>query len=373
MRIGIDALPLAGEKSGVGYYTEQLIRALERIEDKNEYTLFSTRDFDSPFSDPGRFRKRIMPHVWGYAWMQVGQPFQIAKERLDLYHGPNFVVPLVAPCPTVITIHDLSSFILRKTHKWTNNMIQRVLVPPSARRSRAIIAVSEATRNDVVRIMGINEAKIHVIPEAVDEIFSPVVDNEIRSRVLRNLGLPKKFILFVGTLEPRKNIPALLEAYAHLIRNADIEHQLVLAGGQGWGGESIHQKVRSLGIEANVKFTGYVAREDLPALYSMADSFVYPSLYEGFGLPPLEAMACGTPIIVSDGSSLSSVVAEAGIRVDPKDISALAQAMRRVLLDERLREDLIEKGMERIKCFSWEATARETLALYQEVASSKRS
>ncbi|MBW2308153.1 MAG: glycosyltransferase family 4 protein [Deltaproteobacteria bacterium] len=371
MRIGMDALPLSGEKSGVGYYTEQLLRALERVEGKNEYVLFSTRDFDSPFSDSSRFRKRIAPLLLGYAWMQVGQPVQIAKERLDLYHGPNFVVPLAAPCPTVITIHDLSSFILRKTHKWTNNLIQRVLVPPSARRSRLIIAVSDATRSDVVRILGIHEEKIRVIPEAVDGIFSPVADNESRRRVMRRLGLPEKFILFVGTLEPRKNIPTLLEAFAYLIRRGDIKHQLVLAGVQGWGGRSIQKKVRFLGIEERVKFTGYVAREDLPMLYSMADSFVYPSLYEGFGLPPLEAMACGTPVIVSDGSALSSVVAEAGIRVDPNDVHGLAQAMRNVLMDKRLRSDLIKRGMERVKCFSWDATARETLALYEEAAFSR--
>ena len=369
MRIGIDAQPLTKEKSGVGYYTEQLIRALEIVEGKNEYVLFSTRDFASPFSDSTRFHKRITPHVWGYAWMQIGQPIQISREGLDLYHGPNFVAPLAAPCPTVITIHDLSSFIMRESHRWMNNIIQRVLVPSSARRSRAIIAVSETTRNDVVRILSIPVQKIRVIPEAVDGIFEPVADNEARSRVLSKFGLPQKYILFVGTLEPRKNIPSLLEAYARLIHSGDIEHRLVLAGGKGWGGDAIYQKMRSLKIEAQVIFTGYVAREDMPALYSMADLFVYPSLYEGFGLPPLEAMACGTPTIVSDGSSLSSVVADAGLKVDPLDVSGLAEALRRVLLDKGLRRDLIKRGKKRVKCYSWEAAARETLALYQEVVS----
>jgi glycosyltransferase involved in cell wall biosynthesis len=369
--IGIDAQPLAREKSGVGYYTEQLIRALEMVDGQNEYVLFSTNDFDPPFSDSTRFRKRITPYVWSYAWMQVGQPFQILKERLDLYHGPNFVAPLAAPCPTLITIHDLSSFIMREKHRWMNNLIQRLLVPSSARRSRAIIAVSEATRNDIMRILGIPAHKIRVIPEGVEGIFEPVTDDESRNHIRCKLGLPQKYILFVGTLEPRKNIPTLLEAYARLIRSGDTEHRLVLAGGHGWGSDAIPQKMRSLGIEANVKFTGYVAREDMSALYSMADLFVYPSLYEGFGLPPLEAMACGTPTIVSDGSSLSSVVADAGLRVDPLDIAGLAEAMRRVLLDETLRRDLIEKGKKRAKCYSWETTARETLALYQEVVSAR--
>jgi len=369
VRIGIDAQPLGGEKSGVGYYTEQLIRALEIVERKNEYVLFSTRDFDLPLSDATRFRKRITPYVWGYAWMQVGQPVQILRERLDVYHGPNFVVPLAAPCPTVVTVHDLSSFIMREKHRWMNNVIQRVLVPPSARRSRAIIAVSETTRNDVVRILGVPERKIRVIPEAVDRIFEPVEDNVSRDRVLRKLGLPQKYILFLGTLEPRKNIPTLMEAYARLIHSGDIDHWLVLAGGQGWGGDAIQQKMRSLGIEAHVKFTGYVDREDMPALYSMADVFVYPSLYEGFGLPPLEAMACGIPTIVSDGSSLNSVVADAGLKIDPLNVSSLADAMRRVLFDQSLRRELVHRGKKRVQCYSWEATARETLALYQEVVS----
>jgi len=369
VRIGIDAQPLSREKSGVGYYTEQLIRALEMVEGRNEYVLFSDRDFDAPFSDASRFHKRITPYIWGYAWMQVGQPVQISRERLDLYHGPNFVAPLAAPCPTVITIHDLSSFVMRKNHRLMNNIVQRVLLPPSARRSRAVIAVSEATRDDAARILGVPPGKIRVIPEAVDEIFKPVEDGAERSRVSRKLGLPKKYILFVGTLEPRKNVPTLLEAYERLIRAGDIEHGLVLAGGRGWGGDVIARKIRSLGLEAHVKLTGYVAREDMPALYSMADLFVYPSLYEGFGLPPLEAMACGTPAVVSDGSSLKSVVADGGLRVDPTNVSGLAEAVRRVLVDENLRKDLIERGMKRARCFSWAAAARETLALYQEVVS----
>lgn len=241
----------------------------------------------------------------------------------------------------------------------------KFLFPRTLKTADRIIAVSNSTKRDLINYFNIPEEKIKVILEAADEKFKLLNKEEI-NEVKQKYNLNFPFILYVGTLEARKNIPTLIKAF-YKIKKKNIEHKLVIAGKKGWKYKEIFETIDKLDLQNDVVFTGYVSDEDLPALYNAADLFVYPSIYEGFGLPPLEAMACGTPVITSNTSSLPEVVGDAGIMVDPCDVDGLTQTMCDVLTNDGLREDMIKKGLERAKMFTWEKCARETLKVYEEV------
>ncbi|HUV05756.1 MAG TPA: glycosyltransferase family 1 protein, partial [Armatimonadota bacterium] len=242
----------------------------------------------------------------------------------------------------------------------------------AVKKADAIIAISESTKRDIVELLGAPEHKIYTTLLGVDPPYRPVSD-ERKERVAREHGLGHSTILYLGTLEPRKNIPALLAAFSQARKSSPAKDcTLVLAGGKGWFFNQTFKLVEDLGLKESVRFTGYVPAEDLPALYSAATVFVYPSLHEGFGLPPLEAMACGTPVITSNASSLPEVVGDAGIMVDPYNVEELAGAILRVLCDPDLRQEMSAKGLERAKKFSWEETARQTLKVYERVHNETR-
>jgi glycosyltransferase involved in cell wall biosynthesis len=241
------------------------------------------------------------------------------------------------------------------------------MMPRFLRAADAVIAVSECTKRDAIRFYRIPEEKITVIYEGVNPRFRPASPEAIAA-VRARYGLPERFILYVGTIEPRKNLTTLLEAFHHLLATYDL--RLVIVGKKGWLYERFFRRLRELGLENRVLFTGYVPDEDLPAIYSAADLFVFPSLYEGFGLPVLEAMACGTPVICSNTSSLPEVAGDAALLVDPTDARALTGAMEQVLTNERLWATLRAKGMERARGFTWEKAAYRTWEVYQQVISS---
>jgi glycosyltransferase involved in cell wall biosynthesis len=244
-------------------------------------------------------------------------------------------------------------------------------MPRFLRRAAAIIAVSENTRRDVTRLMGIPAEKIVVIHEGVNPAYHGAIAAGEVARVRQKYHLPARYLLFLGTLEPRKNIGVLLEAYHALLARDDSVPRLVVAGRKGWLFEPVFQKVEALGLGERVSFTDWVPEADTPALVAGAEVFVYPSLYEGFGLPPLEAMACGTPVITSTASSLPEVVGDGGLLVDPHDAAGLAQALERLLADDALRADLRGRALARARQFTWEAAARQTLAVYAQVLSAE--
>jgi len=297
-------------------------------------------------------------------WEQALLPWHLLKEKIDLLHSLAFVLPLWCPRPGVATIYDLSFVLYPEGLSPWRRLYLRSLTPPSARRAKKIIVLAESTKEDLVRLWGIPREKIRVIPCGVDPTFRPLVQGQVLSDFRRHRGLPERFILFVGTLEPRKNVTVLLEAYAQL--KGEVPHSLVLVGAKGWRGEEVLAQIERSGLSDKVLFVGYVEPRELPLWYNAADLFVFPSLYEGFGLPPLEAMACGTPVIASHTSSLPEVVGEAGVLVDPRSPEGMAEAMGRVLGNGELREDMRRKGLERAKGFSWPQAARETALVYQE-------
>jgi glycosyltransferase involved in cell wall biosynthesis len=261
----------------------------------------------------------------------------------------------------VVTIHDLSFLFFPHSFRSLRRSYLRVFARMSVRRARRVIAVSESTRRDLVEIYGISPAKIDVVHNGVDASFRPLPADQVAA-FRQQRGLPDRFVLFVGTLEPRKNIVRLIEAYARLPKERP---PLLLVGGKGWFYDEIFGRVAALDLTGEVHFAGFVPAEDLPFWYNAADLFVYPSMYEGFGLPPLEAMACGTAVITSTASSLPEVVGKAGQLVDPTDTDALTATMEQVLGDRDLQQQMQAAGLVQARSFSWEKAARQTVDSYR--------
>jgi len=280
---------------------------------------------------------------------------------VDLIHGVAFVGPIIAARPFVVTVHDLSFLFYPQGFRALNRIYLRVFTQLSVRRARRVIAVSESTKRDLVQTYRLSPGKVDVVHNGVDSSFRPLPAAQVAAFRVEH-GLPESFILFVGTLEPRKNVTRLIEAYA---RMPGAKPPLLLVGGKGWLYDDLFACREALNLTDQVHFVGYVPAEDLPLWYNAAKLFVYPSLYEGFGLPPLEAMACGTPVITSATSSLPEVVGTAGLLVDPTDVEALAAAMQRVLSDKDLQAEMQRAGLEQASAFSWRRTALQTAGSYR--------
>jgi len=266
----------------------------------------------------------------------------------------------------VVTIHDLSIFTQSHTHEAASVKRGKRTMPIMARRARMIIAPSEWTRREVIEKFRVSSEKVRVIYEAAREGMTPLPP-QLCQRVLDKYRIQGPYLLYVGTIEPRKNLLTLIRAYDDLLRTTTLRPQLVLAGGRGWLCDEVYKLVEDLKLQDQVHFTGYVEDADLPALYSAAEAFLYPSLYEGFRLPPLEAMACGVPVITSDASSLPEVLGKAGLTHAPTDTRALTAAITKLLGDETMREHFKREGSKQAAKFSWERAARETQAVYDEV------
>jgi glycosyltransferase involved in cell wall biosynthesis len=294
-------------------------------------------------------------------WEQLVQPFVLWQEKIDLIHSLAFVTPLVSPCPSVVTIYDLSFLIFPQGFKYSKRLYLSLLTRLSARKARRIITISESTKRDTVRLLEVSSEKIDVVYCGVDKVFHPLPEREVAS-FRQKRGLSERIILFVGTIEPRKNVVRLVEAYSRL---RDRQVKLVIGGAKGWLYQEVFTRVEELELTGDVLFPGYIPPEELPLWYNAAELFVYPSLYEGFGLPPLEAMACGTPVITSNVSALPEVIGRAGLAVDPMDSKGLAEAMNQVLGDGALSQSMREQGLARAGCFSWAKAARETVEVYR--------
>ena len=367
IHIGLNAhlLSLAQTYRGAGihWYIYNLLLNLAHVDQENQYTVFlSDRSF--PPNSGLTLRTSWLPTTQPLVrigWEQWVQPFVLWEEKVDLLHSLAFVTPLLSPCPSVITIYDLSFIIFPQGFKYSKRLYLTLLTRPSARKARRIITISESTKRDTIRLLGVSSEKVDVVYCGVDKAFHPLPEREIAS-FRQKRGLPERIILFVGTIEPRKNVTRLIEAYSHL-RGERVK--LVIGGARGWLYEEIFARVEELNLTDEVLFPGYIPPDELPLWYNAAELFVYPSLYEGFGLPPLEAMACGTPVITSNVSSLPEVVGEAGLTVNPMDSKGLAEAMNQVLCDEALRQSMRERGLARAGRFSWARAARETVGVYR--------
>ncbi len=382
MHVVIDARYVSRLQSGVGHYTEHLIGGLASIDRQNRYTclvLKDAPDLPIPEADVPRFarwptRVSFENHLSGDLWLLAYLPLRLRRLATDVYHGPAVFLPLVKlGYRTVVTIHDLVSFLFPRTVPRKYALYMRLMTRLAVRSADRIIAVSGATRDDLTRVLRVPDDKVTVIHEAVAPQFAIPWDAGAVEAVLRRYGIRRPYCLFVGNLEPRKNLSRLVEAFG-LLRTRDLRGpegamapQLVLAGGRGWLYNGIFSDLATRRGIAEIVFTGHVPAADLPALYAAAACFVFPSLYEGFGLPVLEAMAAGTPVVASRVGAIPEVAGDAALLVDARRPVELAEAIAAVLTDRALRARLITRGRARARLFNWEAVARQTLAVYEAV------
>jgi glycosyltransferase involved in cell wall biosynthesis len=371
MNVTIDVSPAVHQRAGLGRYVGELVNALQGI--AGEELHLSAFFTEARSARPGgairalpQYSSRLGYKPWRLAAMASSfsrVPFDGYYGKPDLVHATDHLLPHVRAA-SVFTLHDLIFEIYPEHHKRYNYTFLKLMMPRFLRAADQIIAVSQHTRADAVRIYGIPGEKITVIYEGVDPHYRLTRDPTTLAAVRVRYSLPEQFILHVGTIEPRKNLGRLLDAVAALKREFP-GLKLVLVGKKGWLYDSFFQKLAQSGLESEVLFPGFVAEEDLPLVYQLATVFAFPSVYEGFGLPPLEAMACGVPVVCSNASSLPEVVGGGGLMVDPHDTSALTAALRRVLADEPLRQELSGRGVEQAARFSWDRAARETLDVYR--------
>ncbi len=363
------AIPMA--KSGVGFYVLNLLNALAKMDSDDTYYIYTKKEDQSLVAHNACFN--IIPcstnnRLLRLGWEQIFLPRYIAQHKLDVFHSPHYTVPFRSKVPTVATFHDMTFFTHPEVHEKSKVLFFRQMIPLAAEQANAVIAVSQSTKRDMVRLLDVPESKIHVVYEGIDSSqYRPVEQDQRMNQIKMEYNLPDQFIFFVGTLEPRKNIDGTIRAFKQVCDEIGRQYGLVVTGAKGWNYHSLFTLVQELGLEENVTFTGYVREEDLPYLFSTASVFVYPSFYEGFGIPPLEAMACGTPVVASNVSSLPEVIGDAGLLVDPTKDNEIAEAVLQILTSEDLSKKLSTAGLARAQLFSWQKAARETIEVYESV------
>lgn len=367
MRIGIDARPIQGRFTGDCTYWRGLIEGLSRLDTDDEYFLYLDARLPKPkIPESKAFRVRFLRALNWRIWSILAFPKALREDRIQVAHV-QYTIPPAMPCRTITTIHDVSFKRHPEFFKLKDRFILDMGVERAAKHAARILAVSEYTRKELLALYNISPAKVTLVYSGVDKQFKPMDRVIAADFVGETYGVHAPFVLTVGVIQPRKNLPKLLEAFASLKKIWQSEHVLVVVGKRGWLETSLERRIEQLGLTGDVILTGYVPHEHLPSLYNAADAFVYPSVYEGFGLPPLEAMACGTPIITGNFSSLPEVVGEAGIMVDPHDADAFADAMMNVLSSRSLQGEMYSQGIEQAKKFSWDEMARQVSVIYREV------
>jgi len=374
MRIALDGLPLTAPKSGVGHYTNELAHVLAVTEPAISFEITYPSTYppltlaagdDNPAPPANLKFVRVPVGLLGRHWWSIGLPGYIRREKLDLFHGTNYDVPLRHHCATVLTIHDLSQLLHPETHPRRSVNRARRRLPLMARTADAIIVPTETVRREVLEHFKLSAGEVFAIPEAARRSFRPLPSSETAA-VRKRLGAGENFILAVGTLEPRKNLLVLITAFEEVAgAQPASDLQLVIAGGRGWLSGPFFEALENSPVRSRILLTDYLQDEDLRALYSSCRAFVYPSIYEGFGLPPLEAMACGAPVIASRIPTLLETLDDAAHFFDPQNSEQLGRAIIEVTTNQDLRQRLMRAGLERVSRFSWERTAQLTVEIYQ--------
>jgi glycosyltransferase involved in cell wall biosynthesis len=373
MRVCIDISPAAHRKAGLGRHARELAERAHRLDPANEYSVFtyqpSSGQVPASLAHLPLLSVPLAAKPWRMSVLLAHYariPMDGLFPGVDLFHGTDHLLPRFRRIRSVFTLHDLIPLLFPEFHLPLNRWFLNLMFPKFLSHADAIAAVSECTKRDAMRIYGVPEEKITIIYNGVDARFQPVHDADALRRARAAYSLPEAYILYVGTIEPRKNLTRLLEAYRAL-RQAGYPHKLVIVGAKGWLYQPVFDKMAELGLESEVILPGYIADEDLPAVYTGSSLFVFPSLYEGFGIPPLEAMACGVPTLVSDTSSLPEVVGDAALQVSPTDVAAIRAGMERILTDPALARDLAARGPQRARLFTWEKAAEQLVALYRRL------
>ncbi|MFH1903475.1 MAG: glycosyltransferase family 1 protein [Candidatus Omnitrophota bacterium] len=374
MRIAISAV-MDTAKSGAWQVTKNIIKNLKTIDIKNDYLIFVEKGYQDDFGElPDRFtilRTSITASqpIRNIFWHAFVLPFLLIKYRVDILHLPwHSAALLIKTRPVVLTIHDLTEYRLKSHYNKLRTFYRKMMLPISSRLADRIIAVSNYTRDEIIRYLRIDRRKVEVIYSAVSCCLEPVNKIAAAEYLKDRYGIDARFILYVGQIQhPNKNLVRLLHAYHKVKTKYAFPHKLVLVGRQHPGAGPVYQTVKDLNLNDSVIFTGYVSDEELPYFYSTADLFVYLSFFEGFGIPPLEALSFGTPVIASRSSALPEVVGDAGILVDPLNEQEITESIRRLISDPTLREQLRDKGLKRAQLFSWEISAQKVLKLYQDI------
>jgi glycosyltransferase involved in cell wall biosynthesis len=383
MRIAIDIVPLMKLKTGIACYIENLISQFIKIAPENDYYLCDMLWGQRFYNLIGR--KENLPNMIGFLenMSRIAFPLQITAriaftcyakmireavrvEEMDLFFGPSFKGIFRKDLKTVVTIHDMS-------HEYYPEAVNQIILsalkkelPKTAQSAHAIIAGSQNTKKDILKFLNIPDNKVKVIYHGVDKQFRPINDKELLDVIKKKYDLPRRFILYIGAIQPRKNISGIIRAYGVLRKDPSFEHHLVMAGGVGWKNKDIYRLVEELGLKNQIKFLSYIEDTDLPAIYNLSEAFVFPSFYEGFGFPVLEAMACGVPVVTSNVSSLPEIGGDAVVYVNPHSVEEIADAVRMALSDEALRNRCTLKGLERARLFTWEKCGNETLKTFEE-------
>jgi glycosyltransferase involved in cell wall biosynthesis len=369
MHVGLNAqlLSLAENYRGAGisWYIYNLLRQLPRIDPSNRFSVFlNERQYVDERVDLHYTRWPAQQPLARIVWEQLILPAQLRRQKVDLIHAMAFAGPLLFNGPMVVTVYDLSFLRFPRAFRPWNRWYLSQFTRWSAHRARHVIAISESTRQDVINFLGMPSDRVEVVYCGADPLFHSLPPEQIQA-FRKQHNLPDKFVLFLGTLEPRKNLDRLLRAYAGWWQMDPDAPYLVIAGAQGWYYDAVLSLVHSLGVAERVIFLGYVPREDLPLLYNSADMFVYPSLFEGFGLPVLEAMACGVPVITSNVSSLPEVAGEAAVLIDPTDTDELRESLLSLWRDSDQRRNLAARGKKQASHFTWERAAEQTVSIYE--------
>jgi glycosyltransferase involved in cell wall biosynthesis len=368
VRIGIDARKL--HDFGIGTYIRNLLRQLARLDHDSEYVVLCRPEDRATLGSLGENFRAVAETSGNYSVAeQLRVPVALKRERVTLFHAPHYVLPPLVPCRSVVTIHDCIHLMFPQY--LPNRMAlgyARTSMALAARRATRILTVSESSKRDIVRFFGTAADKIDVIHNAYDERFAVEPREEEVIRVRERYQLHDEFVLYAGNVKPHKNLERLIEAFS-LVRSRGLDQlKLVMIGDEISKYAALRRAVHRHQLHNYVRFLGYLPEETLAVMYRLAGVFVFPSLYEGFGLPPLEAMASGTPVVTSNVSSLPEVAGDAAVLVDPYDPQAIAGGIYQVLTDERLRRDLRHKGLARARQFSWETSVRRVREIYQEVA-----
>lgn len=371
MRIALNAMQVRAAKSGVGQYIHGLVEALLELDPVDKFTLYcSPQNVANYRFSAGNYEARVWglaekARTWRLLYEYAFLPGELARQHYDLFHGLSNFLPPRKVCPYVVTIHDLSYYVHPERCPWLRRHYWYAMTRRSIDLADAIVTVSEWSRRDIERFFPEARGRVHVIANAPHRRFRRL-ERPREQTCLSRLGIDFPYVLFVGTLEPGKNVERVIRAFDAIAPRFP-DHHLIVAGDRGWLYEGIFEAAQTARAAARIHLLGHRNDDEVVELMNFCEVFVFPSLYEGFGLPPLEAMACGAPVVASNVSSLPEVVGEAALLVDPTDISAIAEAMGRVLSDEGLRWDLRQKGLARAGLFSWRKAATETLMVYQKV------
>ena len=364
MRIGIDARPLSYQLTGIGVYLKHLLDEIQKIDNKNQYYLISNGPINYDLTNPkwfkveGRTKKKLVSTIW----MQFFAPILMPRLNIDLFWGPRHNLPLFLPprVKTVLTVHDIVHRLYPETMALPNLLTERLLMRWSLLRSDFILTDSQSTASGIQKLYRVDSNKIDTIHPGV-----PFLPGNSTVNADLNDRLPSKYFLFVGTLDPRKNFERVFRAF-EMIKPEKHGVHLLIVGAEGWKNKAFHKRIKMHSLNGYIHLTGYVPRYKLVSLYKKALCLLFPSLYEGFGFPILEAMSCGTPVITSNTSSMPEVAGDAALLVDPYNVNALAEAMHSIMKSENLMERLMAKGFERIRLFSWERCAGKTIQAFEK-------